>query len=58
MDREFELTLFNEITALRGRVEELERQLAAVMTTAQTHANALKLILTAAKVEHDKEALQ
>lgn len=57
MDKEIETSLFDEVRTLRERVEELERQLATVMTTVQTHANALTLILTAAKVEHDKETL-
>jgi hypothetical protein len=54
MDKEIESSVFDELHALKTRTEELERQMATLMTIVQGHANALRIILTAAKVECDK----
>jgi len=50
INEEVNASLFDELHALRERVEELERQLATIASSVQGHAEALKIILTAAKM--------
>lgn len=45
MDDEVTDSLFDELRSLRERVEELERQLAALTSSVQRHTEALKILL-------------
>lgn len=55
MEPEIEKSVFNELSSLKQRVEESERTLATLMEVVRKNSEAIKLILTAAKIAHDKE---
>jgi len=55
MDEKTENSIFDEMHVQKERIEELERQVATLMGSVQGIQQALKLILAAAKVAHEKE---